>query len=128
MAELFGPMKEGIAIQIQDMEPNVFKALLSFVYTDLMPEMEVEGEAEEGEGRADEVMWLQHLLAAADRYDLQRLKSMCEERLWGHIDMSSVTFYPWSSCSAPLPRAEGDLPGVPQSSVSCRLGTSHGDK
>uniref|UniRef100_A0A452ZX19 BTB domain-containing protein n=1 Tax=Aegilops tauschii subsp. strangulata TaxID=200361 RepID=A0A452ZX19_AEGTS len=35
MAELFGPMKEGVAtagaIQIQDMEPNVFKALLSFL-------------------------------------------------------------------------------------------------
>ena len=39
MAELFGPMKEGIAIQIQDMEPNVFNALLDFVYTDSMPKM-----------------------------------------------------------------------------------------
>ncbi|KAF6991985.1 hypothetical protein CFC21_009024 [Triticum aestivum] len=89
MAELFGPMKEGIAtagaIQIQDMEPNVFKALLSFVYTDLMPEMEAEGEA------SGEVTWLQHLLVGADRFDLQRLKLMCEERLSAHIDLSSVT-------------------------------------
>ncbi|KAM3412788.1 hypothetical protein ACQJBY_004133 [Aegilops geniculata] len=95
MAELFGPMKEGIsttgAIQIQDMEPNVFKALLSFIYTDSMPKMEAEGEAEVEGGGADEVRWLQHLLAAADRYDLQRLKSMCEHRLWRHIDLSSVT-------------------------------------
>ncbi|VAH22933.1 unnamed protein product [Triticum turgidum subsp. durum] len=86
MAQLFGPMKEGTmasAVQIQDMEQNVFKALLSFVYTDLMPEMEAEG--------ADVVTWLRHLLAAADRFDLQRLKSMCEERLSKHIDLSSVT-------------------------------------
>ncbi|XP_044360299.1 BTB/POZ and MATH domain-containing protein 3-like [Triticum aestivum] len=103
MAELFGPMKEGTtagAIQIQDMEPNVFNALLGFIYTDLMPKMttvfyqkkmtKVGGEAE-AEGGADEVTWLQHLLIAADRFDLQRLKSMCEERLSEYIDLSSVT-------------------------------------
>ncbi|XP_037443745.1 BTB/POZ and MATH domain-containing protein 3-like [Triticum dicoccoides] len=92
MAELFGPMKEGIAIddaiQIQDMEPNVFKALLNFVYTDLMPEMEVEGQAGEA---VSKVTWLRHLLAAADRFDLQQLKSMCEERLSEHINLGSVT-------------------------------------
>ncbi|XBJ27619.1 hypothetical protein VPH35_004854 [Triticum aestivum] len=95
MAELFGPMKEGItagAIQIQDMEPNVFNALLGFIYTDLMPKMmKVGGEAEAEEGGTDEVTWLRHLLIAADRFDLQRLKSMCEERLSEHIDFSSVT-------------------------------------
>ncbi|XP_037468262.1 BTB/POZ and MATH domain-containing protein 3-like [Triticum dicoccoides] len=92
MAELFGPMKEGTmtgAILIQDMEPNVFKAMLGFIYSDLMPKMmKVGGEAE---GDADEVTWLRHLLAAADRFDLPRLKSMCEERLSEHIDLSSVT-------------------------------------
>ncbi|XP_045088252.1 BTB/POZ and MATH domain-containing protein 3-like [Aegilops tauschii subsp. strangulata] len=89
MAELFGPTREGIptasAIQIQDMEPNVFKALLSFIYTDSMPKMEAEGEA------AAQVMWLRHLHAGADRYDLPRLKLMCEERLCGLVDLSSVT-------------------------------------
>ncbi|XBJ20530.1 hypothetical protein VPH35_011344 [Triticum aestivum] len=76
MAQLFGPMKEGtMAKRVQ--------GLLSFVYTDLMPEMEAEG--------ADVVTWLRHLLAAADRFDLQRLKSMCEERLSKHIDLSWVT-------------------------------------
>ncbi|KAI5020316.1 hypothetical protein ZWY2020_045204 [Hordeum vulgare] len=88
MAELFGPMKEGIAtagaIQIQDMEPNVFKALLSFIYTDTMPKMEAR--------RAGaKVTWLGHLLAAADRFDLRRLKSMCEERLCRLIHLTSVT-------------------------------------
>ena len=68
MAELFGPTREGIptasAIQIQDMEADVFKALLNFVYTDSMPKMEVAGEV------GAEVTWLRHLLAAADRFDL----------------------------------------------------------
>ncbi|KAI5020318.1 hypothetical protein ZWY2020_045206 [Hordeum vulgare] len=90
MAELFGPMKEGTttsAIQIRDMEPNVFNALLRFIYTDAMPEMMKVGLG--GEARA-EVRELRHLLAAADRYDLQRLKLMCEERLCGHIDVTTV--------------------------------------
>ena len=89
-AELFGPMKEGTMagpIQIQDMEPDVFKALLGFVYTDSMPKMEVGGIA--GEVGA-EVPWMQHLLAAADRYDLQRLKFICEKQLSEHISVASV--------------------------------------
>ena len=32
----------------------------------------------------------QHLLEAADRYDLQRLKLICEGRLCQHIDVSTV--------------------------------------
>ncbi|XP_044377194.1 BTB/POZ and MATH domain-containing protein 3-like [Triticum aestivum] len=88
MAELFGPMMEGTTtgvIQIQDMEPNVFDALLRFIYTDSMPEMmKVGGEA------TTEVTGLRQLLAAADRYDLQRLKLMYEERPCGLIDVSSV--------------------------------------
>ena len=96
MAELFGSMKEGTTgdiIQIQDMNASVFRALLHFIYTDSLPEMdipssmEVEGEAEEGKAEA---VWLQHLLVAADRYDLQRLKTMCEAHLAKHIDLSSV--------------------------------------
>ncbi|CAM0877796.1 unnamed protein product [Alopecurus aequalis] len=95
MAELFGPMKEGTmdsVIQIQDMEASVFKALLRFVYTDTLPKMEVpsmvvKGEVEEGRAKT---MWLQHLLVAADRYDLRRLKSLCEEQLAKRIDLSSV--------------------------------------
>ncbi|XBJ20531.1 hypothetical protein VPH35_011345 [Triticum aestivum] len=119
MAELFGPMQEGTtsgAIHIQDMEPGVFKALLGFVYTDSMPKMEVEGEA------GAEITWLWDLLAAADvkqrdlGYDLQRLKSMCEERLSEHIDVTSLL------------RPEGGLPGVPQGSIRCGLATSHGDQ
>ncbi|CDJ26340.1 hypothetical protein CFC21_043097 [Triticum aestivum] len=91
-AELFGPMKEGTIggiIHIEDMEGNVFKALLSFIYTDSLPKMAIDTLEDEREDQ--EVLWLQHLLEAADRYDLERLKVLCEEKLCQHIDVGSVT-------------------------------------
>jgi speckle-type POZ protein len=102
-AELFGPMKEGTTtgvIRIDDMEARVFKLMLSFIYSDLMPddineedeeyddEQDME-EEEEDDDDDDEVTW-QHLLVAADRYDLQRLRLMCEQKLWGYINATRV--------------------------------------
>ncbi|KAE8787073.1 TD and POZ domain-containing protein 2 [Hordeum vulgare] len=93
MAQFFGPMKEGstksTVVQIEDMEAKVFRALLSFIYTDSIPVLEeevmeedqpetVEGQEEEA---AEDVQWLQDLVVAADRYDLQRLKFICEKQL-----------------------------------------------
>ncbi|WVZ77257.1 hypothetical protein U9M48_025144 [Paspalum notatum var. saurae] len=65
-----GPMKEKATghVRIDGIEPAVFDAVLRFIYTDTFPEMEL----------GDRVAMAQHLLVAADRYDLQRLKSMCE--------------------------------------------------
>jgi speckle-type POZ protein len=82
-AELFGPMKEGTGtniVTVHDMEPQVFSSLLTFIYTDAWPEINEE----------DEPTVAQHLLVAADRYGLQRLKLMCEDRLLSHIDASSA--------------------------------------
>ncbi|XP_047085986.1 BTB/POZ and MATH domain-containing protein 2-like [Lolium rigidum] len=82
-AQLFGPMKESTtasAIGIDDMEAQVFNALLSFMYTDELPDMKQE----------EEYAMAQHLLVAADRYDLDRLKLICEDMLTTRIDMSSV--------------------------------------
>ncbi|KAF8714784.1 hypothetical protein HU200_027311 [Digitaria exilis] len=62
------------------MEAQVFQALLVFVYTDTWPEVEQE----------DEPAMSQHLLVAADRYGLERLKLMCEDKLISHIDSNSV--------------------------------------
>ncbi|XP_037465229.1 BTB/POZ and MATH domain-containing protein 2-like [Triticum dicoccoides] len=108
MAQLFGPMKEGTStsgvIHIKDMGANVFRALLRFIYTDSCPEidndyMEEEQEMSQGleEGQEDETikddMWLQRLqdlFVAADRYDLQRLKCICEMQLSDNIGASSV--------------------------------------
>jgi speckle-type POZ protein len=84
MAELFGPMKEkGTGhIRIDDLEPRVFKAMLHFIYTDTLPEMD------KGD---DTVAMAQHLLVTADRYDLERLKLMCEHKLCECISTSMVT-------------------------------------
>ncbi|KAF8754893.1 hypothetical protein HU200_011366 [Digitaria exilis] len=43
-AELFGPMKEKAmsSIRIDDMEARVFKAMLHFIYTDTMPDIDKE--------------------------------------------------------------------------------------
>ncbi|CAN6305180.1 unnamed protein product [Urochloa humidicola] len=82
-AQLYGPMKErnsSNVIHINDMEANVFDALLTFMYTDNLPEMKEQ----------DESAMLQHLLVAADRYNLERLKVICQDKLCKHIDKDSA--------------------------------------
>ncbi|GJN31436.1 hypothetical protein PR202_gb19836 [Eleusine coracana subsp. coracana] len=81
-AELFGPMKEGTTsvIGVDDIEPQVFKLLLSFIYSDSVMGIEEEDE---------HILW-QHLLVAADRYDLQRLRIMSEKKLCRSIQSNTV--------------------------------------
>nr|XP_045088253.1 BTB/POZ and MATH domain-containing protein 2-like [Aegilops tauschii subsp. strangulata] len=78
-AELLGAMKEkaGGPIEIHDMEADVFKCLLHFIYTDSLP------------AHLD-VMMASHLLVAADRYNIERLKLICEHKLRSHIDANMV--------------------------------------
>ncbi|XP_020109421.1 BTB/POZ and MATH domain-containing protein 2-like [Ananas comosus] len=84
-AELFGPMKEKTmqCIKIEDMDAAVFKAMLHFMYRDSLHQLE-ELTTE------SPTSMLQHLLAAADRYGLERLKSICEGELCKDIDVSTV--------------------------------------
>ncbi|GJM84574.1 hypothetical protein PR202_ga00257 [Eleusine coracana subsp. coracana] len=85
-AELLGSMKESnkaVIVRVDDMEAQVFRALLGFVYTDVLldhPELT----------KQEQAAMAQHLLVAADRYDLERMKLICEDRLCKHIDMRSV--------------------------------------
>ncbi|KAM3271970.1 hypothetical protein ACQJBY_042275 [Aegilops geniculata] len=83
-AELYGVMKESSAagIHIHGMRPEVFRNLLQFVYTEEMPPVTEEEE--------DAVVMAQHLLEAADRYGMERLKLLCEDRLCKHINISTV--------------------------------------
>ncbi|CAN6293550.1 unnamed protein product [Urochloa humidicola] len=85
-AELFSAMREsdgGGLVRIDDMEPRVFQALLRFAYTDSLPPETVVAKREEGP-------MCQHLLVAADRYDMEGLKMICEDKLCGHIDVGTV--------------------------------------
>ncbi|CAO2207317.1 unnamed protein product [Urochloa humidicola] len=82
-AEFFGTMSDATSpsITLQDIEPEVFKAMLVFVYTDELSEDEEFGES------LTEMM--QHLLAAADRYALDRLMLMCAQKLWNIITVET---------------------------------------
>ncbi|CAN6236305.1 unnamed protein product [Urochloa humidicola] len=81
-AELFGAMKEKDTkcIKIDDMEPIVFEALLHFIYTDSLLD----------DCDADKNVAMQHLLVAADRYGLDRIRLMCEDKLCQGIDVETV--------------------------------------
>lgn len=85
-AELFGPMKERSAkrIKIDDMETLAFRALLHFIYSDSLP-LELEELAKE-----PSASMFQHLLAAADRYGLERLRVISEDRLCRNITVSTA--------------------------------------
>ncbi|KAI4982797.1 hypothetical protein ZWY2020_023289 [Hordeum vulgare] len=85
-AELRGPMKEGDVatggvVRIQDMEAEAFKALIRFAYTGSLPETSDE---------EDESVTCQHLIGPADRYNMERLKLICEQKLCRYIDVDSV--------------------------------------
>ncbi|CAD6270059.1 unnamed protein product [Miscanthus lutarioriparius] len=73
MAEFFGEMQEKNSgrVEIQKMEAPVFGAMLRFIYTDEVPELDGKPEAA---AAATATTLAQHLLVAADRYGLDRLK------------------------------------------------------
>ncbi|XP_037482121.1 BTB/POZ and MATH domain-containing protein 1-like [Triticum dicoccoides] len=88
-AQLFGPMKDKNmkCIKIEDMEAPVFKALLHFMYWDELPNIE--------ELTGLNTTWVstlmaQHLLAAADRYALERLKLLSELKLCEDVAINTV--------------------------------------
>lgn len=83
-AELFGETKEKATqhIKIHDTEPTVFGWLLYFMYTDSLPD--------DCNDNADRIVAMQHLLVAADRYGLDRLRLMREEKLCSWLDVQSV--------------------------------------
>ncbi|CAN6342965.1 unnamed protein product [Urochloa humidicola] len=97
-AEFFGAMEEQSAqrVEIPDMEPAVFKAMLRFIYTDMVPselddkQQPEEAEEEEETAAATVMAMAQHLLVAADRYGLDRLKVICEQRLILGIDIETA--------------------------------------
>uniref|UniRef100_A0A8R7RDT0 BTB domain-containing protein n=1 Tax=Triticum urartu TaxID=4572 RepID=A0A8R7RDT0_TRIUA len=65
------------------MQPAVFKASLHVIYTDLLPSM---GKLDDEEKKE----MVRHLLVAADRYVMERMKMMCEDNLCKTLDVQTV--------------------------------------
>ncbi|XP_036109481.1 speckle-type POZ protein-like isoform X3 [Molossus molossus] len=62
-------------VEINDVDPEVFKEMMRFIYTGKAPNLD---------RMAD------NLLAAADKYALERLKVMCEEALCSNLTVENV--------------------------------------
>ncbi|KAL6659081.1 hypothetical protein ACP70R_003121 [Stipagrostis hirtigluma subsp. patula] len=84
-AELCGPMQESKnqSVAVKGMQPEVFKALLNFVYTDSLPTLD------DLKGRGHSEM-IQQLLVAADRYGMDRLKNICQSLLCKDLNVQNV--------------------------------------
>ncbi|XP_051211902.2 BTB/POZ and MATH domain-containing protein 2-like [Lolium perenne] len=67
------------SVSISDMEPRVFKAMLHFIYTDSSPTIDDDD---------DETIGM--LFAAAERYNLDKLKMICESILCNSISTSTA--------------------------------------
>ncbi|XP_022978179.1 BTB/POZ and MATH domain-containing protein 4-like isoform X2 [Cucurbita maxima] len=78
-------------IHITEMEPGVFKALLHFIYRDTLPEDDEFLEASSSSVPSLPDSLPAKLLAAADKYDLPRLRLMCESVLCKDISVHSVS-------------------------------------
>ncbi|CAN6324076.1 unnamed protein product [Urochloa humidicola] len=95
-AEFYGSMKERVkrTVRIHDMSASTFRAMLRFIYTDEMP-IKPKGVASQDECRDRQVArrraaMARDLLVAADRYDIERLRLMCESILSESIDATTV--------------------------------------
>ncbi|KAI3888083.1 hypothetical protein MKW92_009396 [Papaver armeniacum] len=72
---------------IEDFDPIAFKAMLLFLYSDELPEAH---ELFDSDPHCTSTVVVQHLLAAADRFDLARLKLICEAKLCEEIAANTV--------------------------------------
>ncbi|XP_074575296.1 BTB/POZ and MATH domain-containing protein 1-like [Curcuma longa] len=88
-AQLFGPMKDRNlhCLKVEDMEAPVFKALLHYIYWDSLPDME---DLAGLNTKCASTLMAQHMLAAADRYALDRLKLLCEAKLCDDVAINTV--------------------------------------
>ncbi|WVZ95456.1 hypothetical protein U9M48_041219 [Paspalum notatum var. saurae] len=84
-AELFGSMAESKmpSINLQDIAPATFKAMLGYMYTDVLPR-----DDKLGGGSSREMF--ERLLAAADPYALDRLKLLCAQNMWDNVSVDTV--------------------------------------
>ncbi|KAK9168333.1 hypothetical protein Syun_000473 [Stephania yunnanensis] len=76
-------------VEMKDIEPAVFMAMLKFIYSDALPDVhEISGLVHIG--TFTNTIMAQHLLAAADRFSLDRLKILCESKLCEEVSAETV--------------------------------------
>jgi speckle-type POZ protein len=87
--QLLGSMSDAQmdCITLHDVQPAAFRILLRFLYTDALPTDTQLVKDLDGSSATD---LLQHLLAAADMYQLDRLKLMCAQKLWDRVSPETV--------------------------------------
>jgi speckle-type POZ protein len=89
-AQFHGPLRQLLHggrqqhVTIEDMEPEVFQAFLHFIYTDSVRHFTKHLTTE------DKKELMKHLLVAADRYDVQKLKFLCETFLCKSVDVENT--------------------------------------
>jgi speckle-type POZ protein len=88
-AELFGSMAESNldCITIEEMVPSVFKAMLDFMYNG---SISINGGNADNNQLSPSMDFLQKLLAAADRYVIEKLRVVCEHKLIKGISLDNV--------------------------------------
>ncbi|GKA57416.1 BTB/POZ and MATH domain-containing protein 3 isoform X2, partial [Tanacetum coccineum] len=81
-------------VELEDIEPSIFKiqihvqkAMLMFIYSDTLPDSE---ELSSSMSMCTSTNMIQHLLAAADRFGLDRLKQLCEAQLCEEVNADTV--------------------------------------
>lgn len=75
-----GATAKGGVVHVVGVEAQAFKAFLHFIYMDKLPDI-----------REEEETWMaQHLLVLADRYNMERLKLICDGRLRKGLDVDSA--------------------------------------
>ncbi|XP_062082359.1 BTB/POZ and MATH domain-containing protein 4-like [Humulus lupulus] len=85
-----GLEEDNTEVEITDLEPKVFKAMLHFIYRDSLPEdVQLETPSTSPTSLVSDSLTAK-LLAAADRYGLDRLRLMCESHLCKDISVKSV--------------------------------------
>lgn len=86
-ARFHNPLRLGrgrrLVMKIEDMRPEVFSALLHFMYRDSMRH------CMRGLTRVEKIEFRKDLLVAADRYDIEKLKLDCERRLCKSLDVEN---------------------------------------
>ncbi|CAO2189275.1 unnamed protein product [Urochloa humidicola] len=85
-AQFYGQMREARMghVTIEDIQPVIFKALLHFIYTGSLHGMG--DDLDEHDHR--DMLW--HLLVAADRYAMDRLKLVCQSILSRNLHVETV--------------------------------------